>query len=190
MNQRTFCARVRSRRKKPSTIKMARPIKIAISCLGSSSGTVEPVTASDSVHRKNAIVSISKPMRRNRRMTMKYAQQITVKTKKVSGMVVVALSPCAIMSCRPVRIWNSVSSTREPHIPAGLPSMRRSTICVRFSSAVMGSMIAGIPAKVTVSPSSTSAYSSTGRSFTLMPPLEPRSYIVQLPSSSRMSAAC
>ncbi len=54
INQRTFCARVRSRRKKPSTIKMARPIKIAISCLGSSSGTVEPVTASDSVHRKNA----------------------------------------------------------------------------------------------------------------------------------------
>ena len=190
MNQRTFCARVRSRRKKPRMRNTVMPIKIAMSCFGISSGTVEPVTASDSVHRKNAIVSISKPMRRNRRMTMKYAQQITVKTKKVSGMVVVALSPCAIMSCRPVRIWNSVSSTSEPHMPAGLPSMRRSTICARFSSAVMGSMIAGIPAKVIVSPSSTSAYSSTGRSFTLMPPLEPRSYIVQLPSSSRMSAAC
>ena len=47
------------------------PIKIAMSCLGSSSGTVEPVTASDNVHRKNAMVSISKPMRRNRRMKMK-----------------------------------------------------------------------------------------------------------------------
>ena len=44
---------------------------MAISCLGISSGTVEPVTASDSVHRKNAMVSISKPMRRNERITMK-----------------------------------------------------------------------------------------------------------------------
>ena len=71
MNQRTFCARVRSRRKKPRMRNIVMPIKIAMSCLGSSSGTVEPVTASDSVHRKNAMVSISKPMRRNRRMKMK-----------------------------------------------------------------------------------------------------------------------
>ncbi|WP_462385473.1 hypothetical protein [Intestinibacillus massiliensis] len=44
---------------------------MAMSCLGHSSGTVEPVTASDSVHRKKAIVSISKPMRRNERSTIK-----------------------------------------------------------------------------------------------------------------------
>ena len=44
---------------------------IATSCFGISSGTVEPVTASDSVHRKNAMVSISKPMRRNDRITIK-----------------------------------------------------------------------------------------------------------------------
>ena len=44
---------------------------IATSCLGHSFGTVEPVTASDSVHKKNAMVSISKPMRRNERITMK-----------------------------------------------------------------------------------------------------------------------
>ena len=71
MNQRTFFARSRSRRKKPSTRKIARPIRMAMSCLGHSSGTVEPVTASDSVHRKKAMVSISKPMRRNERMMMK-----------------------------------------------------------------------------------------------------------------------
>ena len=49
-------------------------------------------------------------------MTMKYAQQITVKTKKVSGMVVVALSPCAIMSCRPVRnLEQRQQYERTPH---------------------------------------------------------------------------
>ena len=71
MIQRTLCARVRSRRKKPRTRKIASPIRMATSCLGHSSGTVEPVTASDSVHRKKAMVSISKPMRRNERSTIK-----------------------------------------------------------------------------------------------------------------------
>jgi len=75
-------------------------------------------------------------------------------------------------------------------MPAGRPSSRRSAICQRFSSAEIGTIVVGMPPNETVSPSSTIAYSSTGRSLTLMPPLEFRSYTVQLPSFSRISAAC
>ncbi|WP_462385474.1 hypothetical protein, partial [Intestinibacillus massiliensis] len=95
--------------------------------------------------------------------------------RNVSGTVTEASSPAATMSCSAVSTWNSVSSTSEPHMPAGRPSTRRSAICSRFSSAEIGTSMVGMPPNESVSPSSTTAYSSTGRSFTLTPPLEPRS---------------
>ena len=67
--------------------------------------------------------------------------------------------------------------------------------CRFFSSSsrsptVWGRNTNGTPPSVIVSPSFTGACSVTGVPLTAVPPLEPRSYTVQAPSSPRHSAAC
>ena len=64
MTQRIFCTRPRSRRKTPSTKKRTRPSKMARNCLKRLSGTLEAVTARESVERKKAMVSSSNPTHR------------------------------------------------------------------------------------------------------------------------------
>ena len=135
MNQRTFCARVRSRREEAEHDKDGKTHQNRNQLLGQLVRHGRAGDGSDSVHRKNAIVSISKPMRRNRRMTMKYAQQITVKTKgeRNGGGRLGALRDNELQTGEDLEQRQQYERT---HMPAGLPSMRRSTICARFSSAV------------------------------------------------------
>ena len=71
MSQRIFFTRSRSRIKTPSTTKRASPSRMAANCLNSPPGFLEAVTARERVHRKKAMVSISKPTRPMARMNMK-----------------------------------------------------------------------------------------------------------------------
>ena len=64
MSQRFFCTRLRSRRNSPSTRNSASPSKMARNCLKRLLWALEAVMDNDSVERKKAMVSISKPTQR------------------------------------------------------------------------------------------------------------------------------
>lgn len=66
---------------------------------------------SDSVERKKAMVSISKPTRRRARRVRKYSHITPVSSRKVSGIITVAFSPSLMVSWSAVRAWNTVRST-------------------------------------------------------------------------------
>ena len=61
MSQRSFFTRSKSRRKMPRVRKSARPSSTAKNCLGRDAGAEDAVTERESVERKKAMVSISKP---------------------------------------------------------------------------------------------------------------------------------
>jgi hypothetical protein len=69
ITQRFRCTRPKSRRNRPRVKNKARPKTMDRSCLKRLPGALEAVMDSDSVERKKAMVSISKPTHRLSRKT-------------------------------------------------------------------------------------------------------------------------
>ena len=98
----------------------------------------------------------------------------TVRIRKQPGIRGLASSPAATVSCRAVRIWNTVSHKKDGHMAAGRSACRFFSSSSR-SPTVWGRNTSGTPPSVMVSPSFTEALSATVRPLTAVPPLEPRS---------------
>ena len=81
-------------------MKSTRPSKIAKNCLKRLPGALEAVTDSESVERKNAMVSSSKPTQCVHRRAAKYTHITTVSPKNAMGTAAIASVPMATSSCR------------------------------------------------------------------------------------------
>ena len=83
---RNFLARSRSRRDQQRKRNSTMPAPMQTSCLVSSPGASEAMTASPRVQRKKAMVSTSKPVRRRMRIKTKRPHSMAISTPKAVRM--------------------------------------------------------------------------------------------------------